>query len=324
MLGQVDPYQQSTEYTCSAAAEHAVMKHWGYDIDEVTLAHLLKVDPINGSNASRVVSVARSFGFAAESRNFKSIDELKRVTDQDVPVIARVLSWKHPGQYHFVVVTAVDTLGISVMDPNVRGNRRCLTHVEMQHRWQPDCLGVIITPQGYPLAGTLPTRRWLPWLAFGVLAAAAGTYVVMVRRRRRKQNLSGYYRITEPPPPIKEVVRRWACSSDKAYDGTFWYDLDEVWPYREYYWTRSTAREGSKQWDALEASMERRGWTENPAHVIVGRNACAKVGEGNHRLSVARKLGIDRVPVTFHFYQSVETDHPRAHAKCFDKETLCS
>ncbi len=349
MLGQVDPYQQSTEYTCSAAVEHAVLKHWGYNIDETTLAYLLKVDPINGSSAVRVAAVARDLGFAAKSRSFKSLNELKRITDQDVPVIARVLSWKHPGQHHFVVVTSIDDFGVSVMDPNVEGNRRRLSHEEMWSRWTPDRVGVVIWPRDFQLDGATITRLW--WLVAGcVLAIGAGVVLTYRDRRRKRQALSGYYRIKDAnnPPPVKEVLEKWACRGDKAYDpphsrdpekrqhGVFWYDIDEVLPYREYFWTRRTARGGSEHWDELKASMREEGWSRSakfadegffidPAHIIVGKNACAKVGEGNHRLAIARELGLKKVPVRFHFYQNVQPyNHPDAHAKCFDWPKLCA
>jgi predicted double-glycine peptidase len=333
MFGQVEPFQQSTEYTCSAAAEHAVMKHWGYDIDEVTLAYLLKVDPINGSNASRVVSVARSLGFAADSRKFKSLNELKHVTDQDVPVIARVLSWKHPGQHHFVVVTGVDDFGVSVMDPNVEGNRRRLSHDEMWVRWVPDRLGVVITPKGFQLEGIAVTRPW--WLAVGlVMAVGAGAAFTYLDRRRKRRSLSGYYRIkdVDAPPPIREVAKKWVCQRDKAYEapyepkkgqpGVFWYDLDELLPYREYHHTRETTRAGGAYWDELVEDM-RAGWkATNPAHIMIGKNGCVKIGEGNHRLAIARKLHLQRVPVRLHFWDRVAPDTP--HIKCFDQATLCN
>jgi len=193
MFGQVEPYQQSTEFTCSAATEHAVLKHWGLDIDEFTLAQMLKVDPVNGSTAKRVVQVARKLGFNAVSRKFSGLIELQEVTDQGVPVIARVLSWKHPGQYHFVVVTGVDPFGVSVMDPNVEHNRRRLTHEEMWERWNPGGrVGVVITPKGFQLDGvSMIERPW--WLAVGfVLAVGAGLALTYRDEHRKKQQALGY------------------------------------------------------------------------------------------------------------------------------------
>lgn len=47
-------------------------------------------------------------------------------------------------------------------------------------------------------------------------------------------------------------------------------------------------------------------------------------GEGNHRLAIARELGLKKVPVRFHFYNNVQPyNHPDAHAKCFDWMKLC-
>ena len=40
----------------------------------------------------------------------------------------------------------------------------------------------------------------------------------------------------------------------------------------------------------------------------VGKNGVAKIGEGNHRLAVAKELGIEKVPVYFLFYNNVEVD----------------
>jgi ABC-type bacteriocin/lantibiotic exporter with double-glycine peptidase domain len=184
MLGEIEPFQQSTEYTCSAAVSHAVFKHWGYDIDEVTLAYLLKVDPINGASAARVAALARDLGFQAVSRNFGTINQLKRITDQGVPVILRVLSWKHPGQYHFVIVTSIDDFGVSVMDPNVEGNRRRLTHEELWERWSPDRIGVVIMPQHFQLDGvTQPPSGWFWVTALGVTLTTVGLAWTVTQRR---------------------------------------------------------------------------------------------------------------------------------------------
>jgi len=179
MLGQVEPFQQSTEFNCSAASLHAVLKHWGRDIDESALAQLLHVSPVFGATAKRVVKVARGLGYKATQRHFRSLAELKSLTDKDVPVIARVLSFKHPGQHHFVVVTSVDAVGVTLMDPNVDGNRRWLTHQQMKERWVPNRLGVVITPTSTAFGEVSPSGyvwTWLGAAAVAVVGVVAGWY----------------------------------------------------------------------------------------------------------------------------------------------------
>jgi hypothetical protein len=104
------------------------------------------------------------------------------------------------------------------------------------------------------------------------------------------------------PLPIAEVLRRWEEDGNKP---RFWdslrmtYPLDDVWRYREYTWTREKARQSPEEWDELKAAMKR-GWDPaSPIMLQLGRNGIAKVGEGNHRLAIARELGMSTVPVRF-------------------------
>lgn len=130
--------------------------------------------------------------------------------------------------------------------------------------------------------------------------------------------MTDYYDI-EPGMTIPDIIDRWAGPErGKAYDRSMpvWYEPEALWPYREYTWTRERARRplfgpdvtGPEKWDTLVESLREHGWDErNPAIVDVGRNGVAKVGEGNHRLAIARKLGI-LVPVRFVFSQKVYVD----------------
>jgi hypothetical protein len=105
---------------------------------------------------------------------------------------------------------------------------------------------------------------------------------------------------------IEDVIARWQ-SGDKLYDEDFHalFDPEDVWPYREYTWSRDSARNSPEEWDDLYASMKELGWRKNnPAIVLVGKNGRALVGEGNHRLAMAMMLGI-KVPVRFQFRQEV-------------------
>ena len=77
--------------------------------------------------------------------------------------------------------------------------------------------------------------------------------------------------------------------------------LEVVWPYREYTWSRGHARRTAEEWDDLLESM-REGWNaDKPLLFAIGREGGAIVGEGNHRLAIARSLGFSEVPVRFVF-----------------------
>ena len=121
---------------------------------------------------------------------------------------------------------------------------------------------------------------------------------------------------------IKEVARRWAENHEKLYDDRIhgWFPIEEVWPHREYTWSRDNSRsgmvekdgewvsmEGPEKWDYLKQQMKQNGWEGMPdvPQMKVGRDGNIKLGEGNHRLAIARELGMREVPIQFLFYQQV-------------------
>jgi len=135
-FGQVDPYQQKTNYTCSAASLLAVLKH--YEINgwtEETLSDLIGTTPNNGASSNQVVNAARRLGFTAVERRFDTIAQAKEFTDRGIPIIALVHSFIRPGGWHFVVITDVSPSLVTMMDPNVSGNVRVLSYPEMLARW---------------------------------------------------------------------------------------------------------------------------------------------------------------------------------------------
>ena len=163
----------------------------------------------------------------------------------------------------------------------------------------------------------------------------------------RRQNLAarrkvagGYYDL-KPQTPVSEVLKRWVGDGAKAYDDSMpqFYSAQELWPYREFTRKRETALRGFARvrgkmvelpgfvkWDVLKQDMQKRGWDLNsPLLLFVGRNGSAKIGEGNHRLAIAKELGLKRIPVRFLFDQRVvkekhPTVSPQAVKKVVEKE----
>lgn len=138
---------------------------------------------------------------------------------------------------------------------------------------------------------------------------------------------SWYYHY-EPGTPLQTVIDRWKdrpgtdrrgqpLPRQKVYDDSMpaMLSVRELWPLREYTWTRENSRggfakvngkkvelPGPLKWDALKEDLLAHGWDLNdPLRLEIGVDGGVKVGEGNHRLALARELGIDRVPVWFDF-----------------------
>ena len=131
-----------------------------------------------------------------------------------------------------------------------------------------------------------------------------------------------YYNLEQEKPSIEEAVKRWAIGEEKGRDAHIhvWLSPREVWPYREYTWTRNTSRAGfvtidgksvdlpgPEKWDHIKMDMKQNGWRkkEQPAIVFIGKDGNAKVGEGNHRLAIAKELGIRKIPVRYMFRKEV-------------------
>jgi len=188
-LGDVEPYQQVERYSCGAATLKAVLGHWGERLPERKLIKEIGIDPENGSTALQVADAARRRGYNAQVKLFGSIAELGRVTAQNTPVILAIQSFTRPNQGHFVVATEVKPTVVGIMDPNVKGNRRTLTHRELDKRWKfRDRVGVIVTPKTKKTQ--LGSVSWTPRttvfaLAGAALAIAGAVTGVVIYRRKR-------------------------------------------------------------------------------------------------------------------------------------------
>jgi len=188
-LGDVEPYQQIEKYSCGAATLKAVLGHWNERVPERKLIKEIGIDPENGSTALQVAAAARARGYNANVKLFGSIAELGRVTSQDTPVILAIQSFTRPNQGHFVVATEVKPTVVEIMDPNVKGNRRTLTHRELDKRWKfRDRVGVIITPKNKAaqFGGTAWTSRSTSFALAGATLAIAGAVIGVVIWRRKR------------------------------------------------------------------------------------------------------------------------------------------
>ena len=66
-------------------------------------------------------------------------------------------------------------------------------------------------------------------------------------------------------------------------------------------------------YEELKADIEKNGIGEELI-IFFGRNGKVKIGEGNHRHQIALELGIEKIPVRFEFWRSVEGHAPYGKA----------
>jgi hypothetical protein len=72
--------------------------------------------------------------------------------------------------------------------------------------------------------------------------------------------------------------------------------------------------QGHDKWDAPLIDMKQNGWDINqPIYLQIGKDGSVKVGEGNHRLAIAHRIHLSKIPVQFSFQSGSvkkQTDHP--------------
>jgi predicted double-glycine peptidase len=133
-LAQVGPYQQKTQWSCSAGCLKAVLAHYGTRIPELLVIDAIGARKGRGAECDQIATAARKFGFMAFEYSFESLDQAKVLLDQDIPIICDIQSFNNPGKGHYVVMTSVNDT-VEIMDPNTPGNSRSISREEMDERW---------------------------------------------------------------------------------------------------------------------------------------------------------------------------------------------
>ena len=126
----------------------------------------------------------------------------------------------------------------------------------------------------------------------------------MSNLKRLLENLlltEGYY---ADAGSVHDVISRWQKAGDKLYDDAqpVMLPTEDIFPFREFDRSREGGRNSPEEWDQIVSWMKATGWDpKKPLHMLIGKEGGAKVGEGNHRLAIAKQLGIKTIPVQFHF-----------------------
>ncbi len=134
-LAKVGPYQQKTQWSCSAGCLKAVLKHYGVRIPELLVINAIGARKGRGAECDQIATAARKFGFMAFEYSFTSLDQARVLLDQDIPIICDIQSFNNPGKGHYVVMTKIEAEYVHLMDPNTPGNTRVISGEEMDERW---------------------------------------------------------------------------------------------------------------------------------------------------------------------------------------------
>lgn len=130
---QVNPYQQKTQWTCSAACLKAVLEHWGVRLPELVVIEAIGTKKGRGAECDEIAAGARKLGFLAFEYSFDSIEQAKVLLDQDIPIICDIRSFTRNAGHYVVMHAVLDK--VELMDPNTPGNRRVISKEEMDERW---------------------------------------------------------------------------------------------------------------------------------------------------------------------------------------------
>lgn len=139
-LARVGTHQQETEWTCSAACLRAALMHIGYDLPESDLAAVIGANEGRGAETTDIVNAAKKLGLEAWEQSFRNLEVAKEVLRQQIPIIADIQSFNHPGKGHYVLLAGFDENGFKIMDPNTKGktvvpNWRQISDKELGDIW---------------------------------------------------------------------------------------------------------------------------------------------------------------------------------------------
>jgi ABC-type bacteriocin/lantibiotic exporter with double-glycine peptidase domain len=115
-----------------------VLAGLGLEVDEARLLQLADCSPL-GINAFQLIEAARELGFTGSRKHtLASLDELASLLDEACFPIVYVDLWPIKGglsgQYHSLVVVAIERESVIVLDPLV-GERR-LSREDFQAAWE--------------------------------------------------------------------------------------------------------------------------------------------------------------------------------------------
>ncbi len=115
VLLPIRSYQQSTEYTCGPAAVLTLLRYYGRDGDEMTIAREMGTSTTTGTTALQMASWMNSHGFTASWHEHGTLEMLRENLSVQKPTLVEWSDWGG----HWVMVIGYDTRNTESMSDDV-------------------------------------------------------------------------------------------------------------------------------------------------------------------------------------------------------------
>jgi len=101
----VDSYQQTTEYTCGPSAVLSLIKYFGKDGDEMTIAGEMGTSTLTGTTPEQMTAWLNSHDFNATWDEEGTLEMLRQNLNSNIPTLVEWSDWGG----HWVLVIGYDT-----------------------------------------------------------------------------------------------------------------------------------------------------------------------------------------------------------------------
>ena len=149
--------RQTTKFSCGAAALRSVFQYYGVGPEEEQkFINMMDTNYKDGTEPHRIVQTARDYGLCVKQRHNLTINKLKKILDQERPVICTVQAYGKKNRYekdessgHYCVAIGYDDENIFFEDPALKGSRGYLPYEEFDKRWHDkDASGTLFNHYG--------------------------------------------------------------------------------------------------------------------------------------------------------------------------------
>ncbi|CAL7962947.1 exported hypothetical protein [Gammaproteobacteria bacterium] len=141
--------RQFSDYDCGVVAAQSILAYYGLEVSEDKLMEILGTTQEDGTNRKEIIKYAEEQKFVVEERFDVTIDQLKQLLNNNLPIMIPIQAWPHGNcidlpfdewknewNYgHWVVATGYDDKNIYFMDPSTLGNYTLIPIKEFEARW---------------------------------------------------------------------------------------------------------------------------------------------------------------------------------------------
>ena len=112
---KIKPIKQTRGY-CGPASLKIIMDYYGVDKSQNEWARLTKTSRIKGCLEENIVNISKKLGFKAFVKKNSSIREIRKLVNNDTPII---VDWYSPEEEgHYSVVVGINKGDIIIADPH--------------------------------------------------------------------------------------------------------------------------------------------------------------------------------------------------------------